>query len=478
MGGRDVDVAVVGAGPAGSIAALVLARAGARVALVDKATFPRDKACGDLVGPRGLHLLSRLGLLGAEPAATGEPPGLAASSTGAPSPLSAGGGVAVGDMVVMGPAGRRALLPARAGSDDPVLGYPARGLVAPRRGFDDALRQAALAAGATAVHARVRALDTPGPLGARLHLSGGDQLSAGHVIGADGARGVTGRLAGLDRPEQVLWGFAVRGYLEVGPEVGPEAAQALPLLCLLPGPPGHRLPGYGWVFPGLAGELNVGVGVGLGRCAPAGAGGSGAGGSGATRAASLAGSLLAGELPRFLAWLERLELVPPGPRLRCVQGGWLRLGGRGAHPAGGPVLLTGDAAALVNPLQGEGIAPAMRSGELAAEAILAGPAQAARTYRDLLADSFGDCFAPGTEIHTALLAHPRAAARVADLLTAPGVRTAVAGAWALGWNDLVAGARPSSAALLARWAQTAGRVALHCGPPRRGGTRWPAARPP
>src|SRR6202042_1511435 len=56
------DALAVGSGPAGSVAALVLARAGARVALVDKATFPRDKACGDMVGPRGLQLLSDLGL--------------------------------------------------------------------------------------------------------------------------------------------------------------------------------------------------------------------------------------------------------------------------------------------------------------------------------------------------------------------------------------------------------------------------------
>ena len=56
------DVVVVGAGPAGSVAALVLARGGARVALVDKAVFPRDKACGDLIGPRGVQLLVDLDL--------------------------------------------------------------------------------------------------------------------------------------------------------------------------------------------------------------------------------------------------------------------------------------------------------------------------------------------------------------------------------------------------------------------------------
>ena len=61
MPGRDrprFDAVVAGAGPAGSVAALTLARGGARVALADKASFPRDKACGDLVGPRGVQVLA------------------------------------------------------------------------------------------------------------------------------------------------------------------------------------------------------------------------------------------------------------------------------------------------------------------------------------------------------------------------------------------------------------------------------------
>ena len=62
MRAERADVAVIGAGPAGSAAALVLARAGARVALVDKTAFPRDKACGDLVGPRGVQALEDLGV--------------------------------------------------------------------------------------------------------------------------------------------------------------------------------------------------------------------------------------------------------------------------------------------------------------------------------------------------------------------------------------------------------------------------------
>src|SRR3954463_8051617 len=56
------DVLVVGAGPAGAIAAIVLARAGARVRLIDRAAFPRDKLCGDTLNPGTLALLRRLGL--------------------------------------------------------------------------------------------------------------------------------------------------------------------------------------------------------------------------------------------------------------------------------------------------------------------------------------------------------------------------------------------------------------------------------
>src|SRR6185503_6344714 len=58
------DVLVVGAGPAGAVAAIVLARAGVRVRLVDRARFPRDKLCGDTINPGSLDILDRLGISG------------------------------------------------------------------------------------------------------------------------------------------------------------------------------------------------------------------------------------------------------------------------------------------------------------------------------------------------------------------------------------------------------------------------------
>ena len=59
---RDSEVLIVGGGPAGAIAALVLARAGVRVRVLDRARFPRFKLCGDSVNPGALSILSRLDL--------------------------------------------------------------------------------------------------------------------------------------------------------------------------------------------------------------------------------------------------------------------------------------------------------------------------------------------------------------------------------------------------------------------------------
>jgi hypothetical protein len=147
------------------------------------------------------------------------------------------------------------------------------------------------------------------------------------------------------------------------------------------------------------------------------------------------------------------------PRL----GGWLKMGMIGTTPARGRVLLIGDAAGLVNPLQGEGISQAMGSGRAAAEAILDGPGQAAARYRHFLATTYAPYQSIVAPIHRTLLPHPVAVALIGRVLTAPGVGRTLAGAWSLFWNDLVAGARPRPSREIAGLAFALGRLATRSG---------------
>jgi geranylgeranyl reductase family protein len=411
MASGRFDVVVAGAGPAGSVAALVLARGGARVALVDKAEFPRDKACGDLIGPRGVGLLDELGV----------------------SVPDAGQGA---DLLVVGPSGHRSRLPAF-----PGRAYPGHGVVVPRVVLDDTLRAAAVAAGAEPVRARVSAADT-GPDGRlrALLASDGQRLEADAFIGADGALSPVARLAGMLDPDTALWGFAIRAYLP--------AEVPLPLLVLLDAAPWRIYPGYGWLFPGENGQANVGIGVGLGtrrRQAP-----------------------LRGDLARFCAQLRSAGDLAPDAQPGPVTGGWLRMGGTGAPPAAGNVLLAGDAAGLINPLQGEGIAPAMVSARLAAQCLLASPGQAAAAYTEAVAAAFGGYMPGAAALQATLLRRPRLASAGVRLLTAPAVRRVIAGTWSLYWNGLVDGASPRPAAWTGSAVQ---RVASGLA------RRWPAVPP-
>jgi menaquinone-9 beta-reductase len=406
------DAAVVGAGPAGSVTALVLARAGARVALVDKASFPRDKACGDAVGPRGVAVLHDLGLT--------------PEDTGAH----------LGDMVVVGPSGRRLRLPCFDGID-----YPGFGFALPRQGFDAWLVDQALEAGVQMVTGRVETV-TAGDGAPTVELDRRRSIRADVVVGADGATSRVGDAAGLVDTRRVLWGFAVRVYLDERVD--------LPHIVLWEREPGRVFPGYGWLFPGPDGRANAGLGIGT---------------MADRRAATGAVRLL----PQFLEHLRRTGLIESpidgsGPgRL----GGWLKMGMVGTTPGAGRVLLTGDAAGLVNPLQGEGIAHAMTSGRLAAEAVLAGPGGAASRYRAAVARDHLEYHRVASSMHRALVGRPATASMVGRVLTHPLVGKAVAGGWSVFWNELLQGAPPGPARAVGSAAAIIGRVLTRHSPPAR-----------
>ena len=411
MAGPRFDSAVVGSGPAGAVAALTLARAGATVALIDKAGFPRDKACGDLVGPRGVQIMIELGLRPAEV-------------------------MSLGDMVVVGPTGGRALLPAI-----PGLAYPGEAWAVPRTRLDADLRQAALDAGATDIAARAGAVRSD-PSGPEVMLDGGGTVEADIVIGADGAASRVAESCGLVDHQRVLWGFAMRAYLE---EPVP-----LPHITFWDPAPGRAFPGYGWLFPGPDGRANAGLGLGTGNDRRAGAR--------ATR-----------QLDAFLEHLRTLGLLgetSQAPRDRRL-GGWLKMGMVGTVPARGNVLLVGDAAGLVNPLQGEGIAQAMDSGRAAALAVIAQPGAAASRYLAHLRRTHLRYQSATAGVHAALLSSPRLVSLVGRLLTTTTVARVLGGGWGVYWNDLLDGAAPGNARRVARVAHSVARTLTVAGSQRR-----------
>jgi flavin-dependent dehydrogenase len=253
---------------------------------------------------------------------------------------------------------------------------------------------------------------------AGFRLGGGEAIRADFVVGADGATSRVAAVAGLVAGGQVLWGFAVRAY-------HPQPVE-LPVIVLWEPLAWHGFPGYGWLFPAADGGANLGLGLGTGADRH--------GGAAAARA-----------LPAFLTHLEALRLLEPGAiRPARPLGGWLKMGIVGTRPAAGRTLLVGDAAGLINPLQGEGISQALQSGRWAAEAILHSPAHAASRYRSRLAAAHLPYQRITAAWQRAVVGRPVVVAALARLLTAAAKGDALAGGWALFWNELLDGAPPGS----------------------------------
>jgi menaquinone-9 beta-reductase len=337
---NDADVIVVGAGPGGSATAYHLARHGVRVLLLEKTEFPREKVCGDGLTPRAVRQLIRMGVDTSPEAGWLHNKGLRVI----------GGGV-------------------RLELDWPDLAsFPNYGLVRTRLDFDDLLAQRAVAAGAklrTSVNVMGPVLDADDRvIGVQAEVGPEKEpatFRAPLVVAADGVSGRFPLALGLAKREDRPIGVAVRryyrspakhddNYLESWLELRAKGSDAL-------------LPGYGWIFGLGDGRVNVGLGV-LNSSAA----------FGRTNYRRLLTDWLA-NTPED--WGMTDEANAEGP----ILGAALPMGfNRVPHYTRG-VLLVGDSGGMVNPFNGEGIAYAMESGELAAEVAvqaLARPAGAER----------------------------------------------------------------------------------------------------
>jgi len=405
------DVLVVGAGPAGSAAAAWAARAGLDVVLADAAVFPRDKTCGDGLTPRAIGELQRLGLedwLRAHTVSQG---------------LRAHG------------FGQTLLLPW-----PQVEGLPDWGSAVARTELDDHLRTTALKAGARGLDGaravdvrrdgeRIAAVVFKGLDSARPAKQTTFEVECRRLVVADGVRSPLGKRLGREWHRDTVYAVAGRSYVDSTMSEDPWISSHLELRD----EEGKILSGYGWIFPLGNGTVNLG-----------------------------AGTLATAKRPAEVAIKPLMQVYADtvgadfglSGDLRMPTSALLPMGGAVSNVAGPNWALIGDAAACVNPLNGEGIDYGLETGRLVADE-LAADADLGAVWPALLRDHYGESFS--------------IARRLAGLVTVPGLLPTLGPAgmrsdWlmtlALRWmGNLVTDADHDRAARVWRWA---GRRSVAC----------------
>ncbi|TFG11304.1 NAD(P)/FAD-dependent oxidoreductase [Candidatus Thorarchaeota archaeon] len=303
------DVAIVGAGPAGSTCARYLARAGHDVILIDKEEFPRDKPCG---GGFSSDIIDEFSYLKDK---TDE---------------FLDGICKVG---ILHSPNRRISLHSRVEM-----------AVALRTKFDAALFDAAVEAGVnTRQKSFVKGVQIKKDK-VTIHLSSGDQIDCKAIVGADGVNSIVARKTGLNK----MWSTKDVTPCRVS-EIPVEQKEIDEMYSKERRyhffANFNNLPGYGWIFPKLK-TVNVGIGVM---------------GPKATGLPML--------FQRFIGFLEYKGLLPLNSDISAAKGAIVPTGGTIDRTSCERCILMGDAAGMVNPLTGGGIGYAMQAGRIGAKVL-------------------------------------------------------------------------------------------------------------
>lgn len=317
----DADVVIAGAGPAGATAALHLLGSGLKVRVVDKASFPRDKICGDALSGSTCFELEKLKPI------TGDFCSTLVSKTAVHGIRFISPGLKTLDLLL----------------NKTRPGFDAPGYVSTRIDFDNWLVQALKRLEPESLLEKTGILGVTKTAGGLILQTPSGEVKTRMVIGADGAHSALARFAGHKlQPQHHSAGL--RQYYE-GVTGWPET----PMIEL------HFyrdiLPGYFWIFPLPDGRANVGIGM-------------------LTAAVSRKRVNLRELMLRIIR--EHPMVAPRFAQARALEnpkGFGLPLGSARPALSGDHFLLAGDAASLIDPFTGEGIGNAMTSGRLAAEMV-------------------------------------------------------------------------------------------------------------
>ncbi|WP_418003680.1 NAD(P)/FAD-dependent oxidoreductase [Mycobacterium sp. PDNC021] len=373
------DVAIVGGGPAGAAAAWQAAQAGARVVVLDKADFPRDKPCGDGLTPRAVSYIQKMGL--AEEVAKFH---------------------RVNRATVFSPNQWDLAFPNRPGMPD-------HGHVARRLELDMMLLARAESCGVEVRRGAEVAgpiLDFGGQVGGVI-LKTGERVAADAVIAADGAHSPSKRALELTSRYNGYAAIAIRAEMSADrPDV-----DSLDVHLQLRFE-GDQLPGYGWVFPLGGGRVNIGLGYV----------------NSYKKWRQINATRLLGE---FLAGLPsewNLPAIDELMKAKAVQAWRLPMGFTAWPPWRPGILFAGDALGAARPASGAGISKALQSGMAAGECAVAaltngGPGDFTN-YAQRVEEAWGTEYRRGRWFHK-LVGVPTIASlglRVLDTVGNPSVR--------------------------------------------------------